>query len=324
MQNLEIYLINLFMIGEIFSDSPHGGFIKDTTKIECDNFIFEFKQHDINLKQKKFINETRITTTVTVHNIKDSQLKAILSIVDDLCWLLSFALQSPIHRQSYKINSRAKNSINCSEYTINPPNYIIENRGQYIRQFIEQVYPTFKKLKSSRELTVVFGYLLEINQPKLAVETKLIISYVLIEQLKRTYAEMLGYINNGNRFEHPEYPDLEARPEDIENYKPFQSRNNFIYRHKQFGKCGSNEMIKRVFEHVNISREETKNIIEKRNQMIHEGLLLPFGDKNYMVQAIKDFHSVNNLLREYLLNILNYKGEYYLSSDRLSSSVCIL
>lgn len=312
------------MIGESFSESLNGQISKDTTKVKCGNFSFAFKQHNISLKQNDFINETKITTTVTVLNIKDDQTKDVLDIIDDLCWLLSFALQSPIHRQSYKINSKDTNSSNCSEYTINPPAYIIENRGQYIRQFIEQVYPTFKKIKSSRELTVVFGYLLEINQPKLAIETKLIISYVLMEQIKRTYAEMLGYIKNDILFEHPKYPDLEVPPKDIENYNLIKYRGNSIYRHKQFGKCGSTEMIKRTFEHVKISREETQNIIEKRNQMIHEGLLLPFGDENYTVQAIKDLHSVNNLLREYLLNILNYKGEYYLGSDRFSCSGCIL
>ena len=192
------------------------------------------------------------------------------------------------------------------------------------RNFIEQVYPTYKELKNSRELEVVFGYLIEINKPNLAMETKLIISYVLMEHLKRTYAEIIGYLKTNTQFKHPQYPDLKTQPHDIENYEPLKDEGNSFYRHKKFGKCGSTEMIKRTFEDVGIPRTKTKSIIDKRNTMIHEGLLLPFSDPEYTNQAFIDFQEVNDLFREYLLSILHYKGEYYLSRDRFACSVCLL
>ncbi len=324
MQNLEIHLINLFMIGEIFSKTPNNRVIKDTTEIKCDNFIFEFKQLDIQLKQSECVNKTILTTVVTIHDITKDQIPLILDIIDDICWLLSLAQQSSVIRHSYKINNLEIESKNCTGFIINSPAYIIENRGKSIRNFIEQVYPTYKELKNSRELEVVFGYLIEINKPNLAMETKLIISYVLMEHLKRTYAEIIGYLKTNTQFKHPQYPDLKTQPHDIENYEPLKDEGNSFYRHKKFGKCGSTEMIKRTFEDVGIPRTKTKSIIDKRNTMIHEGLLLPFSDPEYTNQAFIDFQEVNDLFREYLLSILHYKGEYYLSRDRFACSVCLL
>ena len=318
MQNLEIHLINLFMIGEIFSKTPNNGVIKDTTEIKCDNFIFEFKQLDIQLKQSECVNKTILTTVVTIHDITKDQIPLILDIIDDICWLLSLAQQSSVIRHSYKINNLEIESKNCTGFIINSPAYIIENRGKSIRSFIEQVYPTYKELKNPRELEVVFGYLIEINKPNLAMETKLIISYVLMEHLKRTYAEIIGYIKTDTQFKHPQYPDLKTQPHDIENYESLKDKGNTYYRHKKFGKCGSTEMIKRTFEGARITRTKTKSIIDKRNTMIHEGLLLPFGDPEYTNQAFIDFQEVNDLFREYLLSILNHQGEYYLSNDRFS------
>lgn len=74
-------------------------------------------------------------------------------------------------------------------------------------------------------------------------------------------------------------------------------------------------MIKRTFEEVGFSREITKDIIEKRNTIIHEGVLLPFNDPNDSKQAREDLHDVSDLIRKYLLTLLNYKGNYYLSRD---------
>lgn len=79
-------------------------------------------------------------------------------------------------------------------------------------------------------------------------------------------------------------------------------------------------MTKRMFEAAQFNREEIAPFLKKRNKMIHEGILSPFGDENYMGQAIEDRRDVSDLLRKYLLTLLNYKGAYYLSRDRLGAS----
>ncbi|MGY5391643.1 hypothetical protein [Acinetobacter sp. NigerLNRRAM0016] len=289
MENLEVFLINLFMLGENFSNHNNQR-IRDTTVIECEGFKFEFKQLNIHLKQSEFINQSLITTKITIENISSDQVEHVLEVIDDLCWLLSFAQQSPVRRYSHKIGS-AEYGTNCSGAVVNPLRTIIEDSGKEIRNFIEQTYPTFKKLKSIRQLTVVFGYLCEANRSTLALEITLISHYVAIENLKNTFALEQGY-----------------------KYKDGK------YSHNLYGKCSSTEMTKRMFEAVQFNREEIAPFLKKRNKMIHEGILLPFGDENYMEQAIEDRRDVSDLLRKYLLTLLNYKGAYYLSQDRLGAS----
>lgn len=289
MENLEVFLINLFMLGESFSKHNNQR-IRDTTIIECEGFKLEFTQLNIHLKQSNLINQSFITTKITIENIDSDQVEQLLNIVDDLCLLLSFAQQSPVRRYSYKVGS-AEYKTNCSGTVINPLRTIIEDSGKEIRSFIEQAYLAFTTFKNSRQLTVVFGYLCEANRSTLALEIALISHYVAIENLKNTFALEQGY-----------------------KYKDGK------YSHNLYGKCSSTEMTKRMFEAAQFNREEIAPFLKKRNKMIHEGILSPFGDENYMGQAIEDRRDVSDLLRKYLLTLLNYKGAYYLSRDRLGAS----
>jgi len=289
MENLEVFLINLFMLGESFSKHNNQR-IQDTTIIECEGFKLEFTQLNIHLKQSNLINQSFITTKITIENIESDQVEQLLNIIDDLCLLLSFAQQSPIQRCGYKLGSE-EHWTSCSAHILNPFAPIIENAGKKIRNFIEQAYPAFKKFKKPRQLTVVFGYLCEANRSTLALEIALISYYVAIENLKNTFSLEQGY-----------------------KYKDGK------YSHNLYGKCSSTEMTKRMFEAAQFNREEIAPFLKKRNKMIHEGILLPLGDENYMGQAIEDRRDVSDLLRKYLLTLLNYKGAYYLSRDRLGAS----
>ena len=77
-----------------------------------------------------------------------------------------------------------------------------------------------------------------------------------------------------------------------------------------------------MFDSIGINRNNkiVKDSLVKRNKMIHEGILLPFGDINYSKQAMEDLRDVSDLLRQYLLTLLNYQGSYYLSRDRQGPS----
>lgn len=316
MENLEVFLINLFMLGEN-SSNHNNQRIHDTTVIECEGFKFEFKQLNIHLKQSEFINQSLITTKITIENISSDQVEHVLEIIDDLCWLMSFAQQSPVRRYSYKIGS-AEYETNCSGIVINPLRSIIEDSGKEIRNFIEQTYPTFKKLKSIRQLTVVFGYLCEANRSTLALEITLISHYVAIENLKNTFTLEQGYIYKYGKYSHPLYPPQDYHCKNKEEYCFDEMTAQYI--HKSYGKCGSTEMTKRMFISSKFKRAEISPFLKKRNKIIHEGILLPFGDENYMEQAREDRKNVSDLLRKYLLMLLNYKGSYYLSRDRIGPS----
>ena len=74
-----------------------------------------------------------------------------------------------------------------------------------------------------------------------------------------------------------------------------------------------------MFNKINID-DNVQIILGKRNKLIHQGILLPLGDANYIEQAIEDRKNVSDLLRKYMLTLLNYQGSYYLSRDRIGPS----
>lgn len=308
MKTLEVSLINLFITAE-----------KDDYIIfECDTYIFKLQQLASPLAQKECVNETRITTHLFIENFEANDVPNILNIIDNICLLLSFATQTFVYRKEYKIDSLSTDRM-VHQYTINPPNPIIPLNRKAIREFIETTYTTFKKLKSTRQLIVIFGYLCEANRSTLALEIALISHYVAIENLKNTFALDNRYEYSGQHFTHKDFPPLDNPPTNVEDYwLPKGKRKKYV--HKMYGQITSTEMTLRMFEASHFNRDEIMPFLEKRNKMIHEGILLPLGDENYMGQAIEDRRDVSDLLRKYLLTLLNYKGAYYLSRDRLGAS----
>lgn len=323
MKTIEIFLINLFMMGKEFSTSTDGRKFRDTTFIQCEGYTFEFKQQNIKLKQSECVNKTILTTIVTIHDITEDQIPLILEIIDNICWLLSFAQQSLVVRHGYKLNSTQESFNSCLGIIVNPLRSIINDHGEDIRNFIEQTYSTFKKIKSSRQLTIVIGYLCEANRSSLALEISLISHYVVIENLKHTFALDNRYEYLRRYYVHKDFPPLDHPPQNLDKYlKPKGSRKKYV--HKIHGQVSSTEMTLRMFEAANFNRNEISDFLDKRNKIIHEGILLPFGNENYMEQAIKDKQAINDLIREYLLTILDYQGAYYRNSDRVDCSVCLI
>lgn len=317
MQTLEIFVVNLFMVGEVFEQN---GLYRNTTIIKCEGYELKFKQKDIKLEQKDFYNKTQVTTIIIVNISDEDEINNILNIVDNICWLLSFAQQSYVSRFGYRVNHKSKYAT-CDGIVVGSMNNIIEPRGEPIRSFVEQTYSTFKKIKDSRQLSVVFGYLCEANRSSLAFEISLISHYVAIENLKHTFALNNDYNYLKGFFYHNNYPDLELAPDDLENYfLPQGKRKKYV--HKYFSRVNSSEMTQRMFEHVGIERDNqaVKNTIKNRNKLIHEGILSPFNHTEYFQKARQDLNCTSNLIRLYLLRLLNYKGSYMLNNDRLGTS----
>ena len=74
-----------------------------------------------------------------------------------------------------------------------------------------------------------------------------------------------------------------------------------------------------MFETIEMSRNNNSLIqaLKNRNTLIHEGVLLPFGHEDYTEQAHENLKVVSNLIRLYLLKLMNYKGQYFLYEDTL-------
>lgn len=313
MNILEVNVANLFMQGESRKSNPSSnGFIQNQTVIKLNQYVFEFTHPYVDPQQP--VNPI---TQIQVRDFEDYELNEILKKIDNICLMLSLLTENRVHRINSTLNNNPINGTPFTQipYGIAEIRSLIPTNKNGISDFITKYYKNFESLIEPRQLNIAIGYLCDAHTHTY-YETKLIIHYVLIENLKHTFALEQGYKERGGKFSHPNYPDLNYLcPNKIEYcFDP----NTGLWKHKIYGKCGSAEMTRRMFETAGIKRnnEILKRTLEKRNKMIHEGVLLEVGHLDYSKQAQEDFNTINDLIRNYLLRLIGYKGIYKLNKDR--------
>jgi len=308
MKKLQVYIANLLTNDRqpiIFSLNLQG-------------FFLHFIQKNTELKIRDHLNQFIITTEIIIEHLKEGDLDKALDLIDNVCLLLSFLTGSDVVRASYSFNNKSIMTPHVGA-RIKPEYRVIYLDKNSIKHFITTCFENFQNLKIRRQLHIVIGYLCEANGTFQAIETKLILHYVILENLKYTYAIDNQYLSYGSFFTHKNYPHLDTPPTNIEDYLPL-NKNRKKYVHKIYGKVNSTDMTLKMFDEIGIKKELIQLILTKRHKIIHEGIILPLSDEDYDGQAIRDLYEVNDLLRRYLLIILGYKGSYRLNGDRIGMS----
>jgi len=150
--------------------------------------------------------------------------------------------------------------------------------------FLEQTWSTFHALKASRQLDIVFDYFVLSQLNRQPIELQLLISFVLLENLKSTFAQEQGYPFEDGKFK--------SRPGG--NELPFK------------------ELLKRMLEAVGMMPDLSK-IIRLRNEIVHSGITqLPAQERAEIWRFTQD------VIREYLVRLLNYQGDYFLYRQRVA------
>jgi hypothetical protein len=120
----------------------------------------------------------------------------------------------------------------------------------------------------------------------IAFEVKLLIMFILLENLKYTFASQVGYLF----------------------FKGF-------YRDVTGGKIRFEQLLKKMFTAAGMN-PTLDPIINLRNEIIHSGMsLLPFQQK-YNIYV-----SCHNIFREYFLRLVGYNGEYLLADDDIPKNM---
>lgn len=195
MADLRAYVANCLAGGHTLT--REGEYVtRDKIEISCDGKALTIKQRrEVALAQyQSFLGFFAKTTEIIVPNVIDSDVKNTLAIVDRVCWLLSFAGLSRVVRYGESYPDGCKNSFQHTAFGTAEffrPTLDIQDGG-LIKSFIEQTYPTFKRLEKSRKLPVVIDYLLQAERPSQPTECKLLFAFILLENLKDTFARSKG------------------------------------------------------------------------------------------------------------------------------------
>lgn len=218
---------------------------------------------------------------ILVENVGPQQVTATMEAIERICWLLAFATQSQVacygHNYPDCTPHKLLNSIHRpgqeADHVINPA------VGAAIRKFVDQTYPQFKALESARSLKVVIDYMLQAARPGLPMECKLVFLSVLLENLKHTYGTHLQYAIKGGKFVDPV---TKAR-------------------------LGFQDMMNLMFSAVGMA-PGLQPLVDLRNEVLHTGV----ASLTHAQQKLQ-YDAATDLIREYLLRLLGFKGNFDVS-----------
>ena len=170
-------------------------------------------------------------------------------------------------------------------YAIQRNPVIDENDGKALKSFLTQTYEKYRQLCEVRSLDVVIE-LLNLADNKQPMELKLATVFILLENLKATYANEKGYIR-----------------EKASYYKTEEDRRSGKRR------LGFQKVLDNMFKDVGMTRNGNtlKDIVDLRNDIIHTAM----SELSFETQW-KRYVSCRNLIAEYLLRLLSYRGKFSL------------
>lgn len=159
-----------------------------------------------------------------------------------------------------------------------------------IRAFVEQSWPRFRKLKRVRQLPAVIEYMTTAEVPGQLHEVRLLLLFVALENLKSTYARAAGI------------PFVEGF---FRKVSPKPGRYSF------------KELVSKMLSDVNM-KPRLQALVKLRNEIIDFGLShLPYSSQTHYHDRCHD------LLREYILRLLGYRGQYLVYSQAARKSASI-
>ena len=233
---------------------------------------------------QKFVMRTKSTqeANVLVENVPPTQKDAILEAVERICWLLSFATQSQVasYGHDYPDGSGPSLRTSINRAGQNTDSVIEPADGAAIREFVDQTYPAFKALENARSLRVAIDYMLQAARPGLPMECKLVFMFVLLENMKQTYGMQQQYTFKGGKFIDPVTK----------------------------AQIGFKDMMILMFGAVGMA-PNLQALVGLRNEVIHTGV----ATLTHPQQKLQ-YDAANDLIREYLLRLLGFKGTFFVSA----------
>jgi hypothetical protein len=285
---LHAYFKNCPIVGEERTKHANGWRL-DTIRLTYGGFQFRIVQRSNHLGHQATYDNTNVhTTDVYVTDVTARTLRRVHAMLRDLAWLLSLATYSDVSYFGYEFKQgttlRSHWGTAGSLRYFRPPFQTAD--GAAIRQFLEQSWPKFTKLKNVRKLGIVIHYILLADRHEQPVEVQLLLAFVALESLKTTYARSKRIPFIAGRFRRVSSPPR---------------RNPRSERPYTF-----EELLKMMLCEVKMRKTGLKEPIKLRNAIIHSGIA------SARPRTLHRMHdSVQDILREYLLRLLNYKGHFW-------------
>jgi len=219
----------------------------------------------------------------------DPQQFAVAQVLaNDVAALLSFTTVSEVVCFGYEypeVEPFAEQRSFVGQLQYFRPTLEIQNAA-VVRQFLETTFPSYRQLHVVRQLNIAFRYYVLSQKSGLPTEVHLLTLFILLEQLKHTFAPQHGFPFIKHRFR-----NIGATPANPGPPAKFET------------------MLTAMFGAVGMA-PSLGAIVKLRNTLVHSGITqLNAPDMWAMLSTIQD------VVREYLLRLLKYHGPYLRFSD---------
>lgn len=219
------------------------------------------------------------TTEIIVERVSDKTKGSAERVVDDLCVLLSLAGSSQVRAHSYSFEGRSHSHAIIAQGNFFRPLIDIHD-GETVKRFLEECWPSYRRLKRTRKLPAAINYLVAADLHHSA-QIKLLIVFTALECLKATYASHSGIAYYRGRFRKPTQSSPRKAP-------PY----------------GLEELLDLMLREVGM-RRGLKRAVRLRNAIVHAGLT------RHNLRQLSDWYDwCHSLLQEYLVRLLGYHGPY--------------
>jgi len=277
---------NFPSVGEEFT-KIEGRSVRNLIRLNLDGFEIEIHQdHNIVIEGISKLRGCWIhTSNVLVKKVPKARLPFVKTLLGDLADILAFESGSPVHFFGYEFPAESGlwhrwNSFGELDPSWSIAEHLLETS---VSGFVEGVWPRYRALKKERRLRTVIEYLVQADKSDQFLELRLVIGFLILENLKDTYVRVAG----------------------IPFYKGY-------FRRIKTGRTSLSEAPRYSFEALltemlkeQRTRRGIKRIVKLRNELIHSGVSrLPYRS------ARKIYIDMMQLIREYLLRLLRYKGAY--------------
>ena len=282
---LRASVANCLIGGDKFTKTGNSS-IRDLVEFDCGGYLYRFRQRPevINSSFNQFIGTIFETTEVIVADVAEDKVQEVKVAIERICWLLSFVGSCRVIPFLYEYpngsgETRSWAVSGVAQYF--RPVFEMHD-GTQVKSFVEKTYNKYVLHEQSRKLNVVIDYLAQAEAPGQLMEVKLILVFVALENLKHTFAHSKGIRFKDGNFRKPTW-----KPSD-------KNRNTYFFK----------DLVKMMLDDVNMTYDLT-SAKRLRNQLIHTGL----SEQSYNFNRDL-YEDVHDLIREYLLRFLGYRGHY--------------
>lgn len=286
-------IANLLTSGDEITKFENGSLIRNIIRFDAGNYKCEIKIHPEilkpNFKRGDYKGRIIESGTIDIHGVStDLEGEDVLT---DICWLLSFATMSHVAWYQYDFNGSGKFISVFGGYNSFSPVLEYEDT-ECIKNFIEGSFCEYQALKDKRKLNLAIKYLLKCDEPNQPLEISFLFASIILESLKSTFAHNKNYKYVGSGF----------LKKEAESQKCADG-SKCIQRYLSF-----NDLLTEMFDEVDM-KQNLNNIKKLRDEVVHNGL----SKKSYK-DMTPIYEDAQDIIREYILRTLKYKGAFWIYS----------